>query len=136
MTLLVLSGAFLAFMALIGAVRTVDRWALDRFGYAPFALINVLFMLLPSAVFWAGLANLLGVDAGSLNGLANALGPSLLLGLAAMVALAFAWLIRRRTVTWVAAIAAPLLLVAAPVLLFSVLFGTLAISGQGGDTSG
>ena len=132
MTLLGLIGAFFVFMALIGAVHALDQWALNRFGYAPFALINVLAMLLPSAALWAGLAVLAGQEAGALGELAGALGPALLFGLAIAAVLAMAWLLRRRTPTWVAAIVAPLLLVAAPVLVFSVLFSTLATAGPGG----
>ena len=131
-TLLGLIGAFFVFMALIGAVHALDQWALNRFGYAPFALINVLAMLLPSAALWAGLAVWAGQEAGPLGELAGALGPALLFGLAIAAVLAMAWLLRRRTATWVAAIVAPLLLVAAPVLVFSVLFSTLATAGPGG----
>ena len=133
MTLAVLIGAFFVFMAIIGAVHALDQWALDRFGYAPFALINVVAMLLPSAVLWAGLAGLAAADAGPLGELSGTLGPGLLFGLAVAAVLAMAWLLQRRTATWVAAIAAPLLLVAAPVLLFSVLFSTLATAGPGGN---
>jgi hypothetical protein len=133
-TLLGLIGAFLVFMAMIGGVRALDHWALDQFGYAPFALINVLFMLLPSAALWAGLAEWVGADLGSLSALTSALGPGLLFGSAAAATLAMVWLIGRRTRTWVAAIAVPVLLIAAPVLVFSVLFGTLATTGKGGPT--
>ena len=48
--------------------------------------------------------------------------------------LAMVWLVGRRTRNWVAAIAVPVLLIAAPVLVFSVLFGTLATTGKGGPT--
>jgi hypothetical protein len=129
-TLLGLAAGFLVFMALIGAVHAVDRCALDRYGYAPFALVNVLALLIPSGVFLAGLAMLGGADLGALEAAAD---PVMLLGLAACAGLAMAWLIGRRTNAWVALLAAPLLLVGAPVLIFSVLFRVIAATGQTED---
>jgi hypothetical protein len=128
-TLLALGAAFLVFMALIGAVHAIDSWSLRRFGYAPFALVNVLLMLLPSGALLAGLGILGGAE---LGGLAPALAPLWLCGLAACAAVAMAWLIGRRTNAWVALFSAPLLLVGAPVLVFSILFRTLAAVGQAG----
>jgi hypothetical protein len=134
LTLLALTAGFLAFMVLIGGVHALDAWSLGRYGYAPFALVNVVAMLIPSGALLAGLALTAGAD---LGGLAAALGPTLtqvpLLGLAAGAGVAMAWLIGRRTNAWVAGLAAPLLLAAAPVLVFSVLFRTLAGAGQAGD---
>jgi hypothetical protein len=134
-TLLALGAGFLAFMALIGAVHAVDSWSLRRFGYAPFALVNVLFMLLPSGALLAGLAILSGVGLGGsdLDGLAQVVDPRWLCALAACVGGAMAWLIWRRTNAWVALCAGPLLLFAAPVLVFSILFRTLAAAGRAGD---
>ena len=43
------------------------------------------------------------------------------------------WLIGRRTNAWVALFATPLLLVGAPVLVFSILFRTFAAAGQAED---
>ena len=63
-TLLALGGAFLAFMALIGTVHAVDAWSLRRFGYAPFALVNVLLMLLPSGALLTGLTILGAAEPG------------------------------------------------------------------------
>lgn len=135
MTLLALAAGFLAFMALIGAVHAVDHWSLRRFGYAPFALVNVLLMLVPSGALLAVLASLGGTGLGGtgLGDLVQVLGPAWPLGLAAGAGLAMAWLIGRRTNTWVALFAAPLLLVGAPVLVFSILFRTIATTGQAGD---
>jgi hypothetical protein len=134
-TLLVLGAAFLAFVALIGTVHAVDSWSLRRFGYAPFALVNVLLMLLPSGALLSGLGVLAGAAPGTpgLDGLAQVLNPLWLCGLAACAGGAMAWLIGRRTNAWVALFAAPLLLVGAPVLVFSVLFRTLATAGQTRD---
>ena len=75
MTLLGIAVGFLLFMGLIRAVYAVDDYALARFGYAPFAMPNVLFMLIPHLLLllaiqgveprelWAGLsgAGLLGM---------------------------------------------------------------------------
>jgi len=140
LTLLALGAAFLVFMALIGAVHAVDHWSLRRFGYAPFALVNVLLMLLPSGALLVGLAPLAGADLGGtdlggtdLAGWRWLADPAWLLGLAACAGLAMAWLIRRRTNAWVALFAAPLLLIGAPVLVFSVLFRTFAAAGQARD---
>jgi hypothetical protein len=138
-TLLGLGAAFLAFIALIGAVHAVDSWSLQRFGYAPFALVNVLIMLLPSGALLAGLAILGGAETGGpdlgalgLDRLALLLDPLWLCSLAACAAVAMAWLIGRRTNAWVALFSAPLLLFGAPVLVFSILFRTLAAAGPTG----
>ena len=138
-TLLALGGAFLGFMALIGAVHAVDSWSLLRFGYAPFALVNVLIMLLPSGAFLAGLVILGGAEADGPDGgalgldrLGRVVDPLWLCGLAACAGAAMAWLIGRRTNAWVALFSAPLLLLGAPVLVFSILFRTLASAGQTG----
>jgi hypothetical protein len=122
-TLLALAAGFLAFMALIGAVHALDRWSLGRFGYAPFALVNALAMLVPSGALLIGLAALRGADPAGVTGF---VAPALLVGLGLSGGLAMAWLIARRTNPWVALIAAPLMLVAAPVLVFSVLFRGMA----------
>jgi len=123
MTLLALVFGFLVFMALIGAVQALDRWSLARFGYAPFALVNVLAMLVPSGALLAGAAALGGADPAGLAGLMD---PLWLIGLGLCGGLAMAWLIGRRTNPWVALFAAPLMLVGAPVLVFSVLFRGMA----------
>jgi len=138
-TLLGLGAVFLAFMALIGAVHAVDSWSLQRFGYAPFALINVLMMLVPSGAMLAGVAILGGAEPGGpafgalgLDRLALVVDPLWLCGLAACAGVAMAWLIGRRTNAWVALFSAPLLLLGAPVLVFSILFRTFAAAGQTG----
>lgn len=139
-TLLALGAGFLAFMALIGAVHAVDSWSLRRFGYAPFALVNVLVMLLPSGALLAGLGILAGVWPGAsalggpdLDGLAQVVDPLWLCALAVGAGTAMAWLIWRRTSVWVALFAGPLLLFGAPVLVFSILFRTLAAAGPAVD---
>jgi hypothetical protein len=128
--LLSLAAGFLVFMALIGAVHALDRWTLDHYGYAPFAPVNVLAMLIPSGCLLAGLAMLGRADLDALKAAAD---PVMLLGLAACAGLAMACLIGRRTNAWVALFAAALLLAGAPVLLFSVLFRAIAGAGQTED---
>ena len=106
----------------------------------PFALVNVLLMLLPSGALLTGLTILGGAEPGgpdvgasSLDPLALVLDPLWLCGLAACAGGAMAWLVGRRTNAWVALFAAPLLLIGAPVLVFSVLFRTFAAAGQARD---
>jgi len=142
---LVLIGAFIAFMALIGAVHAVDAWSLRRYGYAPFAVVNVLLMVLPSLALLAGIARLFGagqsgpdsggadLETSSFLALTQSLDPLWLCSLTVAAGAAMAWLIGRRTNAWVALFTASMLSIAAPVLVFSVLFRALAGAGQAGD---
>jgi hypothetical protein len=117
MTLLALAAAFLLFVGLIWSVHRLDAHALDRYGYAPFALPNLLFMLIPHALLVLAL---------------QGTGPrELLATLAGAGMLAVLLLIRSRTSGWVALYAAPVQLLAAPLLLFSVLFRRLAAGADG-----
>jgi hypothetical protein len=129
MTLFALALAFLAFTALIGAVYALDTWAGGHYGYAPFALLHVVAMLPASGALWAGIALTRGLDLFG-SGWPVPVDPAWLLGLAALIALAMGWVILRRTNTWVALFAAPVLLVAAPILVFSMLFRQVALAGE------
>lgn len=117
MTVLLAAG-FVFFMGLIRSVHALDDYALARFGYAPFALPNVLFMLIPNAL-------LLLIVEGDLGYTAV---PATLAGAATLGMLL---LVKRRTNAWIALFAAPPLLLAAPVLVFAVLFRGLAQAGGG-----
>jgi len=135
LTLLALGAAFLAFMALISGVHALDHWSLRRFGYAPFALVNVVSMLVPSGALLAALASMMRIAAEGTS-LAAPLGqadPLWLLVPSICAGLVLAWLVWRRTNVWVALAAAALLLVAAPALAFSVLFRTFAAGDQAAD---
>jgi hypothetical protein len=132
MTFFALVLGFLAFMALIGVVYALDTWSGGRYGYAPFALLHVVAMLPASAALWTGLAltrglNLVGA------GWSVPADPVWLLGLAAVAASAMGWVILRRTNPWVALFAAPVLLLAAPILVFSMLFRQVALAGETQD---
>lgn len=129
MTLFALALAFLAFMALIGAVYALDTWARGRYGYAPFALLHVVAMLPASGALWIGLALTRGLDLVG-SGWSPPADPAWLLGLAALAASAMGWVILRRTNPWVALFATAALLVAAPVLVFSMLFRQVALAGE------
>lgn len=129
MTLFALALAFLAFMALIGAVYALDTWARGRYGYAPFALLHVVAMLPASGALWTGLALTRGLDLVG-SGWSPPADPAWLLGLAALAAAAMGWVILRRTNPWVALFATAALLVAAPVLVFSMLFRQVALAGE------
>ena len=50
MTLVWILGAFLVFVAVIWSVHATDDYASALYGYAPFALPNVLFMLIPNGL--------------------------------------------------------------------------------------
>ncbi len=132
MTLFALALAFLAFMALIGAVYALDTWARVRYGYAPFALLHVVAMLPASGALWTGLALTRGLDLVG-SGWSPPADPAWLLGLAALAASAMGWVILRRTNPWVALFATAALLVAAPVLVFSMLFRQVALAGETQD---
>jgi hypothetical protein len=116
MTILVIAVGFLLFMGLIWSIHAADDYALGRFGYAPFALPNALFMLIPHGLL------IMAVQGGGSRELLATLAGAGMLGMLL--------LIRRRTNGWLALFAAPVLLAAAPVVLLSVLFRGFA---QGGD---
>jgi hypothetical protein len=119
MTLLWIFAAFVAFTLIIRSVHAVDDYALDRYGYAPFALPNVLFMLIPN-----GLLLFVVHEAGAGDH------TRMLVTLAAAALLGMFVLIRSRANGWVAIFAAAMLLVCAPVLVFSVLFRSLSRSNS------
>ena len=126
MSWLGLIGGFLLFMGLIGAAHALDRQTAERFGYRPFALPNLAFMLLPHGVLVAfGIA--------WRQGGWDAPVPALALGAFALAALLFMGLILwRRTSIGVALAATGLMAVGAPILLVSMLFRELAESAPGG----
>jgi hypothetical protein len=113
---LLLGAGFLAFMGLSWSVHRVDDLGLGRFGYAPFALPNALFMLLPHGLLLYALQGSQYQE------------PLVILAGAAMLGMLL--VIRSRTNGWLALYAAPVLLLAAPVVVFTVLFRGLA--GRGG----
>ncbi len=119
MTALLIAAGFLTFMGLIWCIHAADGYALARFGYAPFALPNALFMLIPHGLL------LLAVQG---NG-----HRELLAGLAGAGLLGLLLLVRSRTNGWLALFAAPVLLLGAPVVALAVLFRGFA---QGGDRPG
>jgi hypothetical protein len=114
-TLLAIVVGFLLFMGLIRAVHALDDYALARYGYAPFAMPNLLFMLIPHGLL---LLAIQGTEP-----------RELWAGLAGAGLLVVLLLIKARTNGWIALLAAPLQLVAASVLVFAVFFRGLAQSG-------
>jgi hypothetical protein len=119
-TIFAVIAAFAVFMGLIWSVHRLDAYARTRYGYAPFALPNVLFMLIPHGLL------LMAIQGGERQ--------ELLATLAGIGMLGVLILIKARTNGWIALYAAPLQLVAAPLLLFAVLFWVLAgAERQGGE---
>ena len=123
MTLLWILGAFLAFAAAIWSVHVLDDFALVRYGYSPFAMPNLLFMLIPNGFLLVAVR-----DSGASGH------TQMLVTIAGAGMLGVFLLIKARTNGWIALYAAPLMLFCAPVLLFSVLFRGLArTDGDGKD---
>lgn len=120
MTLLWILTAFLAFMAIIWSVHALDDYAVARYGYEPFAMPNVLIMLIPNGLLLMAIPD----DGGQ---------TQVLLTLAGAAMFGMLLLIRAKTNGWVALVAAPVLLFGAPVLVFSVLFRGLARVGGDGS---
>ena len=116
--MLLLAAGFVLFMGLIRAVHAVDDYSLGRYGYAPFGLPNVLFMLIPHLLV------ILAVRDAAPRELAATLAAG---GLLAMLLL-----IKSRSNGWIALFAASVQLVTAPVLVFAVLFRRLAGPAGGG----
>ncbi len=108
-----LIGAFALFGALLRVAHALDAMAAARFGFRPFALPNVLFMAIPNGLLLFAIRD-------------EAAHTEILLALAGVASLAFLLLIRSRTNGWMALVGTLLLLLCAPVLVFSVLFRDLA----------
>lgn len=116
MTLSWLLGAFLIFMVIVWSVHAVDDYASAHYGYAPFALPNVLFMLLPNALLLFAIR-----DGGEQT--------QVLVTLAGAGMLGMLLLVRSRTNGWIALFAAPMMLLCAPMLVFSLFFRGFARAG-------
>jgi uncharacterized membrane protein len=130
-----LAVAFLAFMGLIILVQKVDRRAARRFGYRPFALPNLAFMLIPHGLLAAWLITWStgrpAAEAVLLPLPSAAQWMSALLGTAMAIGLFL--ILWRRTSAWIALFAVPVMAAGASVLLVSGLFGELARAGAGRD---
>jgi hypothetical protein len=115
-------------MLTIWSVYAINRYALARFAYVPFSLPNAAFMLIPNGLWLAALAL-----AGHAQ-LAPVLGGDIgLLPLLIVSCIAAVWMflvISRRTNGWIGAYAVSLLWIGAVVLVFTIGFWTLAISGE------
>jgi hypothetical protein len=119
-TLLWILAAFLAFMVLLRGVNAVDDYAAARYGYAPFAMPNLLFMLIPHGLLLFAIRS-----TGDQIWILLALAGAALLGMLLLL-----W---SRTSAWIALFAAPVSLLLAPVLVLSLLFRILArAGGEGG----
>jgi len=115
-----LIGAFALFGALLRGAHALDAWAEARFGYRPLALPNLLFMAVPNGLLLLAFRD-------------DAAPTEVLLALAALATLACVHVIGSRINGWMALAITLLLLVFAPVLVFSVFVRDLAQrSGAGG----
>lgn len=121
MTLAWILGAFLIFMAFIWGVHALDDYASARYAYAPFAMPNVLFMLVPHALLIFTIR-----DSGALS--------LLLASLISVATLGIFVLVTSRTNLWIALVCTPLMLLCAPLLVFTILFRGLA-RGNASDGS-
>lgn len=121
---------FLGFMIAISAVNAMDRHAESRWGYRPFAVPNLAFMLIPHGIAIAAITGLIGRTDSEARLPAPILWLGVVLGLAAVAAML--WIIRRRANTPVAVVATLVMIAAASVLIPSMLFRALA-DAQPGD---
>ena len=123
-------------MGLIGSMRAVDRFALGSYGYRPFALPNLAFMLIPHGILAAWLGRTLTPVADA--ALSAPPGPALLqwgaAGLGALMALGLFLILRGRTNAWIGLFAVGLMTGGASVLLLSALFLDLAQRGSGSNS--
>ncbi|WP_295581552.1 hypothetical protein [uncultured Lamprocystis sp.] len=132
---LMLAVAFLVFMGLIITVQAVDRHAAGRFGYRPFALTNLAFMLIPHGLLAAWLITWWSTGHPAADAVvatrSAALWAPAVLGTAMAIGLFL--ILWRRTSAWIALFAVPVMAAGASVLLVSGLFGELARAGAGQD---
>lgn len=109
-------------MAMVRAVHSLNRYAAERYGYEPFAPPNAALMCIPSLVLLSVLSALPTLtDLASLEPVVFA---KLLIWAFFLVAM-FS-LLTWRTNVRLAGIAAPILAVAAPIVLLTVLFQRLS----------
>lgn len=113
---------FLLFMAVIWAIHGLNRYAAERYGYEPFAPPNAALMCIPSLLLLSILSALPSLT------VVPSLEPMVLAKLLvwAFFLVAMFSLLAWRTNIWLAGIAAPILAVAAPIVLLTVLFQRLA----------
>jgi hypothetical protein len=114
--------AFASFAALIWAVHRLNRYGLARYGYEPFAPPNAALMCVPAILFYSALA-----DLNSISDLFGAAEPVALVKLVLWVLflLAMLGLLAWRSNGWIALFAAPVLALAAPVVLMTVFYQRL-----------
>ena len=127
MVWLMLILGFFLFMAVIGVAHAMDRHAEERYGYRPFALPNLALMLIPHGILVAWAVGW-GQDA------RPSLSPGLVWALGALAVAALVFLLavlQRRTSLGIALAGAGLMLVAAPVLVLSMLFRNLTDAPSG-----
>jgi hypothetical protein len=122
----VLALVFVAFMAAIWSVHQLNRYGRSRYGYEPFAPPNAALMCLPSFLLFSALAAAGGLpSAAELFG-AAASAVAVKLWIWALFLVAMLGLLSWRTNVWIAVYAAPLLALAAPVILMTVLYERLS----------
>jgi hypothetical protein len=122
-SLLGLAAAFLVFAGAVWSTHAVNRYSVARHGYAPFAMSNALFMLVPHGLLLYAIGE-------------GGQGTELAVTLAGAGFLGMFLLVRHRADGWVGLFTATMLLAGASVLAFSIFFAGLAAPPSGGDAGG
>ncbi len=119
-------------MAAIGAAHALDRYGERRYGYLPFALPNLAFMLIPHGLLAVLVIQAHGAPAAPEVEALGGPGFWVPAVAAAGASLGMFAIVRARTGGWLALVATLAMLCAASVLLFSVLFRVIA-GGRGAE---
>ncbi len=130
MTVIWLVLAFGLFMAAIGSVYALNRFAAGRYGSEPFSLPNAALMLVVNLLLLSAFSGLADGQGGLTQRAINDPATLVKLSVAALLGLWMFAVIARRSSVWIAFYAVLLMAVGAIAILPSLLFRKLALAGD------
>ena len=129
MTAIWLVLAFVLFMAAIGSVYALNRFAAVRYGREPFSLPNAALMLVVNLLLLSAFSGVADGHGNLIQAAINDPATLVKLCVAALLGLWMFALVARRGSVWIALYAVPLMAVGAIAILPSLLFRQLALAG-------
>jgi len=126
MTVIWLVLAFALFMAAIGSVYALNRFAARRYGSEPFSLPNAALMLVVNLLLLSAFSGVADGQGGLIQHAVNEPAALVKLSVAALLGLWMLAVVARRSSVWIALYAVPLMAVGSIAILPSLLFHHLA----------